>query len=217
MAPPLFLAEQAMMSFIREWLCGLQPSLVLSTNSDGSIFISSKVTSFPVKPTFYNNTCSTRRSHRSGKNARERRKLRRTSKMNEESRSILPQLYSESQPPIHVHHALKPTQVDAGVQITHELVDSPCQTDPAPPPPSKLLSTTKLAPLSIPPRIIYHPAIINATKSFYNKHPSELSCEESTEFKFYLDQKQARGQPVERDLIYLPTSMRNCLHCGHPT
>ena len=101
------------------------------------------------------------------------------------------------------------------VQAVNESADSSCETEPFPAP--KHLSTTKLAPISIPPRVIYHPAIINATKSFYHKHPSELSYDEMKEFKLYLDHKQARGQPVEEDLIYLPSSMRSCLHCGHPT
>ena len=80
-----------------------------------------------------------------------------------------------------------------------------------------ILSIEKLLNISIPPKTIYHPAIINATKSFYGKHPSELSSEECEKFNWYLEHKRNSGEPVESDIIYLPSSMRNCLHCDLPT
>ena len=87
-------------------------------------------------------------------------------------------------------------------------------------PPGKrpTLSIAAQSPTSIPPRIIYHPAIINACYAITGKHlPSKLLPDEVKRFKKYLDQKREMGEPVETDLLYLPTSMRNCIHCGHPT
>ena len=91
-----------------------------------------------------------------------------------------------------------------------------CQTEPLPSR-KPFLSIGKLTNVPIPPKTIYHPAIINATKSFYRKHPSELSSEECEKFNWYLEHERNCGEPVESDIIYLPSSMRNCLHCDLPT
>ena len=79
------------------------------------------------------------------------------------------------------------------------------------------LSVAKNSSISIAPKLIYHPAIINASKAFYGKGPSELSKAEKSKFKFYLDRKKELGEPVESDIVFLPSSMRDCLHCGYPT
>ena len=72
--------------------------------------------------------------------------------------------------------------------------------------------------ISIPPKKIYHPAIINACYAITGKHhPNQLLPEEVKKFKAYIDRKREMGEPVESDLLYVPTSMRNCMHCGHPT
>ena len=72
--------------------------------------------------------------------------------------------------------------------------------------------------ISIPPKKIYHPAIINARYAITGKHhPNQLLPEEVKKFKAYIDRKLEMGEPVESDLLYVPTSMRNCMHCGHPT
>ena len=108
-----------------------------------------------------------------------------------------------------------PCQADASVQTTFNSEDISCQTEP--PKPVKLTAVMNPT-ISVPPRTIYHPAVINASKSRYNKHPSELSKEEFKSFNQYLHKKRdVYGEPVEFDPIYLPTSMRNCLHCGHLT
>ena len=209
MAHPLFIAEQAMKSFIGQWLSGLQPSISLTTRSDGSIIATSEVTSTSViKIPIRNQSAVSLFPRRSGKNARYRRKFKRTAKINSNA-SRDPQTISEEQAehlPVTREMSI---HVDKSVQAVSLSADSACETEPFPVP--RTLTTTKLAPLSIPPKVIYHPAIINATQSFYQKHPSELSKKEMKELKFYHDQKQARGQPVEEDLIYLPTFMRNCL------
>ena len=101
---------------------------------------------------------------------------------------------------------------DAMCQVVNEVADVMCQTDPLQSR-KPILSTRQLTNISIPPKTIYHPAIINATKSFYGKHPSELSPEECEKFNWYLEQQHNRGEPVESDIIYLPSSIRNCLHC----
>ena len=105
---------------------------------------------------------------------------------------------------------------DAMCQVVNEVADATCQTEPLPPR-KPILSIEKLSNISIPPKTIYHPAIINATKSFYGKHPSELSSEECEKFNWYLEHKRNSGEPVESDIIYLPSSMRNCLHCDLPS
>ena len=80
------------------------------------------------------------------------------------------------------------------------------------------LSIVAQPPISIPPRKIYHPAILKACYAITGKHhPSQLLPDEVKRFKAYIEQKREMGEPVETDLLYLPTSMRNCVHCGHPT
>ena len=54
---------------------------------------------------------------------------------------------------------------DAMCQVVNEVADATCQTEPLPPR-KPILSIEKLSNISIPPKTIYHPAIINATKSF---------------------------------------------------
>ena len=110
----------------------------------------------------------------------------------------------------------RPSLHDANIQTASTSIDADCQTNSIVAKP-KVLSVVKNASVSINPRRIYHPAIINASKAFFNKHPSELLDEEKEKFKFYLNHKRAGGEPVETDIIYLPSSMRDCLHCGHPT
>ena len=80
------------------------------------------------------------------------------------------------------------------------------------------LMAVKMAPLSIPPRRIYHPNIINACKQHYSKHPSQLNPEEVEKFKFYKEYYEREyGKTIEEDVIFRPAGMRDCLHCGYPT
>ena len=84
--------------------------------------------------------------------------------------------------------------------------------------PKKPLSLDRVESTSIPPRTIYHPAIINACKSMHGKHPSELDPDEAHKFNFYKEYKIKNGEPIEEDLIYLPCGgLKNCLHCGQLT
>ena len=109
---------------------------------------------------------------------------------------------------------------DTAVQTVINSVNAECQTSDNLQSSKKMpvLSITKTLPVSIPPRTkIYHPAVINACKAVYKKHPCELTKEESSSMKSYLDRKRELGEPVEHDPTYLPISMRNCMHCGHLT
>ena len=136
----------------------------------------------------------------------------------------------------------KPSQTEICVQTGFSLIDAACQTISGMAPVSTavqavcdsievacetapdssilkkpILSVARCTPISIPPRKIYHPAVINACLAICDKHPSQVTKDEAKKFDFYMEQKRKMGQPVESDLIYLPTSMRNCLHCGHLT
>ena len=148
---------------------------------------------------------------KSGELSRQRRKLARTSTL-----TVVPpnQKHDNSA----ACRASKASKSEKAVQAVTALIDVACETVTVPPEvPKRTLSTEKVATVSIPPRKVYHPAIINASKAFYDKHPSELSQEEKEKFKFYIQHKRSCGEPVETDIIYLPSSMRNRLHCGHPT
>ena len=80
------------------------------------------------------------------------------------------------------------------------------------------LSFAKTSVQSISPRPIYHPAIINASIAMHQKHPTLLSPEELIKFNMYIRYKIDRGQPIEEELMYLPSGgVRNCLQCGHLT
>ena len=71
---------------------------------------------------------------------------------------------------------------------------------------------------SIPPRPIYHPAIINACYAFFSKHPSKLEPEERKKFDLYRSDKHQIGEPLEKEVIHQPIGgIRICLHCGEKT
>ena len=85
-------------------------------------------------------------------------------------------------------------------------------------PPAPILNLTKNLPISIPPRRIFHPAVINACQSMFKKHPSQLSPEEVEKFNKYKQYKLQVGDPVEQNVVYLPIGgLRTCLQCGQPT
>ena len=112
----------------------------------------------------------------------------------------------------------KNLKADTAVQAVQEMVDAACEAASFLSSHSqKNLSISRCTLTNIPPRPIYHPAIINASIAFFKKHPSELSEEEVAKFKCYLQRKKELGEPVETDVIYQPSSPRDCLHCGHPT
>ena len=71
--------------------------------------------------------------------------------------------------------------------------------------------------VSVLPKPSYHPAIIKACISIFNKKPDKLDPDEILKFNRYRNHKIQNGEPIEDDIIYLPTSMKNCLHCDQPT
>ena len=80
------------------------------------------------------------------------------------------------------------------------------------------LSIRKNGTTSIPPRSVYHPAIINASNAMFQKHPSQLSPEELQKFKYYQEHKIRIGEPLETEIIFLPSGgIRTCLNCGEIT
>ena len=81
----------------------------------------------------------------------------------------------------------------------------------------KNFSIQKVQSTSIPPRGIYHPAIINACIAITGKHPSQLTAEEALKFNTYKEYKIQQGDPIEGSIIYLPSGMKNCLQCGELT
>ena len=58
---------------------------------------------------------------------------------------------------------------------------------------------------SIPPRPVYHPVIISVCEAMFAKHPSKLTPEEINKFNMYKERKKQIGEPLESEIIYLPT------------
>ena len=80
------------------------------------------------------------------------------------------------------------------------------------------LNIVKIQSTSIPPRPVYHPTIINACTAMFAKHPSELGQDEIEKFKRYRNHKIQIGEPLETEIIYLPSGgLRTCLHCKELT
>ena len=79
------------------------------------------------------------------------------------------------------------------------------------------LSFAEVKTVSVLPKPSYHPAIIKACISMFNKKPDKLEPDEVQKFNHYRNYKIQNGEPIEEDIIYLLTSMRNCLHCDQPT
>ena len=240
MAHPLFLVECAVRKFVQHWYLGLQPTLSLRTLPIGEISVNIDV----VGSTSRN--CRHQKSGRRSREKRRNRRssdivLTNTVETSERNNKVeaddtvkevriecdtfnqqlphFPQSYKNStqnSSNFTSRSSSRPSLLDANIQTVITSIDADCQTDSIELKP-KVLSVVRNASVSINPRRIYHPAIINASKSFFNKHPSELLDEEKEKFKFYLNHKRASGEPVETDIIYLPSSMRDCLHCGHPT
>ena len=80
------------------------------------------------------------------------------------------------------------------------------------------LSCVALQPITIPPRLIYHPNIINACNAFFSKHPRDLTSEEIQKFNTYQNHKIQIGEPIESEIIYMPSGgIRTCQNCGELT
>ena len=245
MAQPSYVIEQAVRLFHHYWHLGLQPTFNLKTLSNGAICVSSDVLLLPPNVQFHEqNSPNISRRRKSSRNARKNRRSRRLANHNKypedndesnnqdddndvsyeekelelfleppepeiSTQSTLPE-YSSIQSKT-LDHA---TTVQAAVQAVNVNVDVACQAANFH---RSKLSISECVTTSIPPRPIYHPAIINASMAFFKKHPSNLTEDEISKFNCYLKRKQELGEPVEKDVIFQPSSMRNCLHCGYPT
>ena len=74
MAHPVYVVDQAFRQFLYYWHCGLRPSLYLDTNTDGTVFACSKVTSGQITSELQGGRQSVRRSGRSSRRRRRRRR-----------------------------------------------------------------------------------------------------------------------------------------------
>ena len=84
--------------------------------------------------------------------------------------------------------------------------------------PTLSFTPLKNAAISIKPRKIYHPTIINACEAMFKKHPDQLVSEEIIKFNHYRNWKPEMGDPLESNVVYLPAGgLRTCLLCGHLT
>ena len=71
---------------------------------------------------------------------------------------------------------------------------------------------------SIPPKPMYHPAIIRACLSMFGKKPDALDPEETAKFVNYQTWKLQKGEPIEQEMLYNPAGGNQpCLHCNLPT
>ena len=237
MAHVPLVVKHAVSEFFSQWYAGLCPSLTLKTCQSGKVLVTSRVFMSMIhnQPSFYNSEmhCNLRRRHKqSGRGSRRRRHKRRkearestaTSSVentgdSELDSGVVADLCPRENPLQWSEESASQSRlVSTAVQAVCRSFDVACETVPDLPLNDKpVLSVAKCTPISIPPRQIYHPAIINACQAICDKHPSQVTKDEADKFNFYLEQKRKMGQPVESDLIYLPTSMRNCLHCGHLT
>ena len=66
------------------------------------------------------------------------------------------------------------------------------------------LSQAKQSSISIPPKPVYHLAIINACKVMHEQHPDQSDREEVEQFNFYVRHKSNTGDPIEQNVVYLP-------------
>ena len=81
-----------------------------------------------------------------------------------------------------------------------------------------LIQTQKGSQISIRPRKIYHPTIIDACNSLFKKHPDLLQPEEIIQFNKFRKYKSEVGDPLETNVVFLPIGgLRKCLICGHLT
>ena len=80
------------------------------------------------------------------------------------------------------------------------------------------LSIQSVQQTSIPPKHVYHPAIIRASLSMFWKKPDCLTAEEVDKFNSFINWKLKSGEPIEEDILYNPAGgNQNCLHCDLTT
>ena len=208
MAHPLYAAEEAVKYFVVQWLSGLQPTLHLTTKPDGSISVKSAVESYPVQVKILSKTPR----HRSGHSARLRRKKERESRRNPTSSTIT--------------NVNVTAMIDNSTMTSYEkpklsmknLESIDISPEESPHLPKPKLSIVTQPTFSIQPRIIYHPAVVNACFAILGKHPSTLTPAEVGQFEEYKQFKAFNNDPIEDNVVYQPIGgVRICMHCENPT
>ena len=186
MAHPICVAEQAIRNFINLWFSGLQPTLCLQTNADGSIFIKSEVISsssiVPGPSVAYTYRSNLRR--RSGLPSRCRRRKYREIRNNPTRKEANDVYVSDCQPSSTAPQIKADCFPSAKPNLATTNVAS-AAVDIAPDEFKKRpkLTTIRQPFISIPPRTIHHPAVINACFAILGKHPSQLTPDEADEFQ----------------------------------
>ena len=85
-------------------------------------------------------------------------------------------------------------------------------------PESPSLSIVKIAAVTIAPRKIYHPSVINACEAMFKKHPDQLTKDEEIKFNHYRKWKTYMNDPLETNVVYLLAGgLRKCLVCENLT
>ena len=106
MAHPAYLVDQAFRQFLYYWQCGLEPSLYLNTNADGTVFICSKVNTITQACSDMNRWKPRRRSGRGSRRRRTKKRAHTTGQPSSseidiepsEEEFILEDDYSEGEP-----------------------------------------------------------------------------------------------------------------------
>ena len=88
-------------------------------------------------------------------------------------------------------------------KLQPNLVASPLSSIDIPPTTKKIsnLNIVKTQSISIPPRPVYPPTIINACTAMFAKHPSQLRPDEVEKFNFYRNRESEIGEPLEEEII----------------
>ena len=103
-------------------------------------------------------------------------------------------------------------------KLQPNLVASPLSSIDIPPVVKKISNLNIVKSISIPPRPVYHPTIINACTAMFAKHPSQLRPHEVEKFNYYRKRKSQIGEPLEQEIIYLHSGgLRTCLNCRELT
>ena len=242
MAHPIADAEEAMKTFIAQWFRGLMPSLQLSTKPDGTISVKSQVLTFPTLSSHATWTANDAifRCRRSGYFSRLRRRKERSELMLKTNGPGCMDLKDSQQPTltdiigpdilVHdsnvVQSSFKPNliveklaPIDIAPIKPNLTVEKLAPTDigPSPSCPPKLTIEAQSV-ISISPRTVHHPAIINACYSIIGKHPSQMTASEEEKFQLFKQFKRNNGQPIEEDVVFLPIGgLRTCLNCDNLT
>ena len=227
MAHPLAVAENAMRSFVLQWLSGLAPSLRLLTNPNGSVIVLSEVSSSlnvsEVHTTAGATCCRRRSGHKSRLRRRKERSRRNDLEFTETINSnisvpeLQPSLVPTSVEPDSTYdfRAVPISSVKSNLSVK-KLSSIDISPEKSLYHPNLVIDTLPF--VSISPRVVHHPAIVNACYAIIGKHPNEMTESEEEQFELYKQFKARKGELIEEDPVYVPIGgTRICLHCENPT